>query len=218
MLIRDARTTRSTSVVSAVGLLLLLTAVPALPDAIGLDFSGSVFSFTQNAENIGFEFQANTTLTVVALGAYNAPDIGWGGEQNVGLWDANGNLIASTLVNNTDTQQGDWYFNSITPVTLVAGENYIVGSQGGTNYTGETPITVSPYITYVEDRSFTFAGASPLNPLTEPTFTQNLTSSSNAGFFGGNLEFATPEPSSLLLLASGLLGLGLRKKLKSNVA
>jgi hypothetical protein len=208
------------SALSVAALVLLLAAVPAVAGTLAVDFSASANNFGETNEwNLGFEFQVNNPVTVLALGAYNSPDAGWGGTQNVGLWNSSGVLLASVEVTNSDTAIGNWYFNSITPIVLVAGQDYIVGAQGGTNFAGDVPVTVDPDITYLDDEYFYFDDASPLTPLTEPTSTEGYSSPSAAGWFGGNLEFGSasasaPEPGTFILLAAGFLGLGIHRKRK----
>lgn len=206
---------------SAFAIALLVATVPASAASLGVDFATTPSNYDEgNVWNLGYEFQVNSAVTVTGLGGYNSPT-GWGGTQEVGLWDADGNLIASAMVTNSDTAIGDWYFASIAPVALVVGEDYIVGAQGGSNFAGELPMNVNPDITYVEDQYFNFGEASPLTPLTEPTGTEDITSPSSAGWFGGNVEFGSasaPEPGTDFLVAAGLLGLGLFRRTKKHAS
>lgn len=75
-------------------------------------------------------------------------------DQLVGLWDDQGDLLASTAVSNGDAAvgSGSWKFHSIDGVSLVAGHTYVVGGQGGAYYTGGVPtVTIDPRITYGTD-------------------------------------------------------------------
>jgi len=146
--------------------------------------------------NLGFSFTANQDLTVVGL------DNWLGGEfpqdQLVGLWDDQGNLLASTAVSNGDATvgNGSWKFHSISGVSLVAGHTYVVGGQGGAYYTGGVPtVTIDPRITYGTDL---YVGVNDGDPLTMPAATESLPN----GQFCGNVHFGTtavPEPASWLL-------------------
>jgi PEP-CTERM motif len=141
-----------------------------------------------------------------------ALEIGWGGafpqDQQVGPWDSQGNLLTSVYVTGSESTVGaaPWAFESIAPVELTAGQTYVVGAQGGANYTGLIPSpTFDPRITYVTDL-YTYIGGASNNPLVEPTSTE----SAPYGWFGANIELsaAVPEPSTWAMMILGFAALG----------
>lgn len=166
--------------------------------------------------NLGFSFTANQDLTVVGLGNWFGGDFPQ--DQLVGLWDDQGNLIASTSVSNSDATvgNGSWKFHSIGAVALAAGHTYVVGGQGGAYYTGGiTTVTVDSRITYGTDL---FVNINDGDPLTMPTATEDFPH----GWFGGNVQFGTapvPEPASwaLMLGGFGLVGGAMRSRRKAAV-
>lgn len=198
-------------IVVALGLIVGTARQAKANSSLGVDFLSTPTDFGESVWNLGFEFQANIAATVTALGNVDLTGTGYGQPQQIGLWDASGNLLASTFVDNSDPLTSTyWRFNAITPVTLVAGAFYVVGGQGGADYAGETPVTVNPYITYISDL-YTYNGSTANTPLVEPTLSEGLTSPTSAGWFGGNIEFgaaAVPEPSSVLLLGMGAISMG----------
>ncbi len=175
-------------------------------DILGLDLATATpTDFGSSFWSLGWEFQANTTTIVDGLGTWDTgspSDLA--GPQEVGLWDSSGNLLASALVTSSSTQIGSfWAFTLIAPVTLTAGDFYVVGAEGGADYTGIVPVTVAPQITYIEDL-FTFNDGAN-SPLIEPQFSEGLTTTAAAGLFGGNILISTvPEPAYYFLLCAGL--------------
>ncbi len=189
---------------------------------LGVDFTTTPSNYGASVWNLGYEFEVVTDVTVTGLGNIdygalsNLPQ-----PQQVGLWNSTGTLLASTFVNSSSTQIGNWAFTSITPVLLIAGDTYTVGGQGGEDYAGITPVSVDPHITYLTDE-YTYIGSGANSPLEEPTSTEGYTSPSEAGWFGGNVEFGAvstiPEPGSFLLVGSGVVLIGVYWRRKRRAA
>jgi len=203
---------------------LLGFATSGFATTMAVDFTSPGFIQGPSLWSLGFKFQANNSVTVTGLGVFDAYQNGLNGIQQVGLWDMQGNLLASTQVTTSDALQGFWRFRSLaSSVTLTAGQTYYVASQGGEYYTYQTNgFTVNPNITYLQD-SWNYRGHSSYTPLGFPSNSTGITQSQGGGYFGANLEFANPtsaqpsrvpEPTSVALLGVGLAGLVVRNRRK----
>ena len=193
--------------IAVVGGMVALSARADAPD-LAITIPGSFTDYGASTWNLGWSFTVNSATTVYGLGNIDINlDAFAGTPQKVGLWDSTGTLLASVSVDNTGDLVGDWRFESITPVNLTVGQTYVVGGQGGADYTGIVSATVDPRITYITDL-YTITSLS--DPLTEPLVTEGYTSPSSAGWFGANMELSpttpTPEPGTLALAGLGVAG------------
>ncbi len=98
-----------------------------------INLSGLMQSYNGAGEIDGFAFKATKTETIAALGIFAGPSLTLpaGPSFAVGLWTSSGTLLASASVTSADTAIGSFYYHSITPVTLTAGQSYVVGAQMG---------------------------------------------------------------------------------------
>ena len=163
---------------------------------------------------MGWEFQANTAEIVTALGAFDDSQDGLNESHDVGLWDANGVLLASTTIASGTGAAliNQFRYNSVAPVTLVAGQDYFIGAvwlDGADPMVfAATGLTTDPSITYLS--SAYIAGGT----LTDPTFLDG----GLGGYFGPNLIGSTvPEPLSLSLFGAGLAGAAAIRRRKKSV-
>jgi len=197
---------------------LLLLPGMAMAGTIGVDFASPGSTNNASVWNLGYSFTANQNVSVIGLGVFDYNLDGFAQDQQVGLWTSGGVLLASTYVSNTDPLTGFWRFHSIAPVGLVAGQTYVVGSQGGEGYTWFTNgMTVAPQITFLQD-AWIYLGNSSNNPLYFPDTTDGYGQGVGGGFFGGNVMLGTiPEPCTLALAGPALLALAGLARRKFNL-
>jgi len=159
---------------------------------------------------LGWGFSVNSQIDVTALGVYDSGQDGLTEDHAVGLWDASGNLLASTIVPaGGGTLDNYFVFEPINGVVLDPG-NYVVGArmedEAYNPYSGTLPsITTAPEITYLIGLYINSGG------LDFPT------QLSNGSYFGGNFQFEpVPEPSQIefgVLTLIGAAGYAIRRRL-----
>ena len=187
----------------AAGVVLAASAPIACQASTAITLGTGYFNFSNGgAYNAGFEFSPTTNISVTALGDYFPA--GSTTTQEVGLWDASQNLLASAFVTGPGAGTDGFDFTAITPVELTAGVDYFVA---GTTQSDDYAVYLSggfgvgPSIDYVIHAEVDYSLLA---------FPSNQYSSFDV--FGGNFQYSAastaPEPSTWAMMLLGFAGLG----------
>jgi hypothetical protein len=182
-----------------------VTTALTLSNVIGDGSNGSYWT-------LGWSFSVNSQIDVTALGVYDSGQNGLTEDHAVGLWDASGNLLASTIVPaGGGTLDNYFVFEPINGVVLDPG-NYVVGArmedEAYNPFSVANPdITTAPEITYLINLYIDSGGLDfPTGSLT-----------GTVGYFGGDFQFVpVPEPSQIefgALMLIGAAGNAIRRRL-----
>jgi hypothetical protein len=159
----------------------------------------------------GWTFSPTSTITLTDLGcttnavADNGPT-----EVDVGLWNSSGQLLGSAVIRGTNAPVNQTFYQSVTPVVLVAGQTYHLGAysptgsillnilQNGNGLTMASQVQLGIAVT--ADGSFAWP---------------NTAQSPNGWMFlGPTFRYLNiPEPSVMALLTLGGVTFLLRRRL-----
>jgi hypothetical protein len=194
------------------------TTVAALQTTNGTAFTWRNIIGANQSATIGWSFQVGAEdLELDALGIFDLDGDGLDDAHPVGIWTSGGALLSQVTVpaGTTGTLVGGYRYESVTPITLIAGSTYFIGTYFGPvvdrcgTACGDASLafgseTYAPGITFLlsnQTRAIIGAGT-----LTFP----NLDAQIAQGFFGPNFLLSapsaatTPEPASLWFAALGI--------------
>jgi hypothetical protein len=187
----------------------LTVATGAVAQAINpaYEYSSAITGSDGRDFTLGFQFALSGPMTVNALGFST---VGLGQDEQVAIWDAQGNLITSTTVLTTDAVVGHFAWHAIANLALTAGTYTI----GGTFEGGGVPVYASG-VTYASGYTWLTDEQTPGSGLLFPNFStggqygDNGIAMVNLSFAGG----AVPEPASWAMMVGGfaLAGAAMRR-------
>jgi hypothetical protein len=130
-LLRPARSGRCIAgIVAITGVCRIAHPAAAQTAAVTVAPEAGAPAFTGNTgTTLGWEFTAEAPMLVTHLGLFDDLGNGFVQAHPVGLWDAEGGLLASVVIGPgaEDPLTDDFRYIEISPTALSAGENYVVG-------------------------------------------------------------------------------------------
>jgi hypothetical protein len=174
--------------------------VPAVQTANGTSVNWRNFIGANQSASVGWSFSVGAQdQEVDALGIYDAGMDGLADAHAVGIWTSSGTLLAQATVppGTAGTLVGSYRYSAIAPLTLTAGQTYVVGTYFGPvpdqcgSACGDVLLafgteTYAPGITFLQSRqTLAVLGAGSL------AFT-NVDAGIAEGVFGPNFLLAVP--------------------------
>jgi hypothetical protein len=224
-------------------MLAFMTGTNVVHAYIGVSFTSPSDEYqdpdANNNNIVGWSFTANQDLYAKRLAVYDTDrDIRPETSHFIGLWDSNGNLMASATASEGVTPRtGFYHWADISQTRLSAGQTYYVGAVMGKDYyTAYVPesldygygaptqygnLNVYSGITYLADAYYYLSSGESVNQITfgSGSLTVGLNGADTIiGGFGANIDLVpSPIPPAFLLMGSGLIGMAAMMRKKSAV-
>jgi len=149
--IHGVKKLRFNAVVLAIFLYLSGTHAIAEGPALDIEFTSGGQDLNNGSFSLGWTFTLNSQVTVTALGFYSANKGSLSTSHDVGIYDANCNLVANTTVQPSDTLQGFFRYHTLaSPVVLSPGQTYSIAAvTGGAAYLyNPTAVKLDPAVNF----------------------------------------------------------------------
>ena len=195
---------------------LMLLALPFSAQAQAYSFSDAPVSQDRQL-SLGFDFSTTSPITISSLGYFDHLQDGFLTPHEVGIYDASGTLLTSTLLSAGigDTLDGKFRYKEIVPFVLPAGQTFTLAAttygeqdawaygyrQGSRNHLAD--FTTSPDIT-ISNNATRYLYQDD-NILRFPTFAQEYTVYAGPNFKGTFRPAGVPAPSALITLFIGVI-------------
>jgi len=170
-----------------------------------------------NGCTLGFDFNVSSSVTIDGLGVFDAGSDGLNNVHEIGLWTSAGTLLATTSVgpgasasDASASGAGSYVYSDILSLTLGAG-SYVIGALFEI---GDTDAVVHDAGgIFSNDPNVAYNSSAWINTGVLE-FPVNI-GGANDRYFGPTMRIAeasVPEPSILLLLSFGLMGIGFARR------
>ncbi len=159
---------------------------------------------TGDGFTLGSKFTVGSNNAIVSsLGVFDSTGVALAAATPVDIWDSVGSVVAAATVPQGTADLNQFAYVSISPVTLLAGHSYTLGAYYSSSADpaqlrdhSSTPGTSPDFNSYLA----AFTGSNTVGSISDPTGT-----TSGVAYIGPDFLYVVPEPSTLLLLASGFL-------------